>query len=457
MTADLGAVLAAAAVFTACAVCLLPDRRSSPAPADPAAGLAEMVAAAAAQVGGTGNVVAVELTDTELRLFRLSGAANRGRGRRSRWWTVDRPEDLAAGRAVVVGHGLTLLPVGRSAAGVVLVNLDAVGTMSVTGPEASVVPLVTHYRELLAADRDEVEVVGWDEQPDQVEPARRTIVGCPSPPVGGWPVRVAGSRLELPVLDLIIDSPVSDPPPPVVVGEAEPVPAVRLLGPLELGDDLDGLAGRGRQLIAYLASHRDGVTEERLRTVLWDRPPTRGTFNNLISSTRSALGALDGEAVLPRLGPDRRYRLAPTVGTDLERFEQLAADGCGAEALGLVRGEVFDEGRLDWASLEGLATWWERRIVDVAHQLARSALADGNLDLAMWAIDQGLRAAPGDEQLFRDRMLAWDQAGNPAAVESAMAELCGHVGGGDPVDLLHPETVAMYRRCGRGHHLPVSG
>ena len=59
---------------------------------------------------------------------------------------------------------------------------------------------------------------------------------------------------------------------------------------------------------------------------------------------------------------------------------------------------------------------------------------------------QGLRAAPGDEILYRDRMLACDVAGNPAGVETVMDELCEVVEALEPYDELHPETLVLYER-----------
>ena len=74
------------------------------------------------------------------------------------------------------------------------------------------------------------------------------------------------------------------------------------------------------------------------------------------------------------------------------------------------------------------------------------ALELGDADRALAAVATGLRAAPCDEQLYRDRMSAWDVAGNAAAVEAVMAELRMQLEV-DSVDDLHPDTVAVYRRC----------
>lgn len=264
-------------------------------------------------------------------------------------------------------------------------------------------------------------------------------------------VLIPPRRSKPPALTLDIDHTTHRPAVAVVASASAPL--VRLLGPLGCDPPFDQVSRRGKELVAYLASHPDGGTEDRLRAVLWDRPPTRGSFNNLISAVRTTLGTIDGEVALPHLGADRRYRRAASVTTDLARFAALVAEGEDAAALELVRGCVFDEGRLDWAAVDGTAGWWERSIVDAAHRLGRRCLTDGDVDGALSAAAKGLLAAPGDELLFRDRMLAWDHAGNPAAAESVMAELCAHLGGADPAEVLHPETLEVYRRCGRGRVL----
>ncbi|HSH22576.1 MAG TPA: hypothetical protein VK975_00750 [Acidimicrobiales bacterium] len=119
-------------------------------------------------------------------------------------------------------------------------------------------------------------------------------------------------------------------------------------------------------------------------------------------------------------------------------------------ALGMVSGRPFDEVLgFEWAHRDGLVAAAERRVVFTAHRLAEDALADGELELGEWAACQGLRAASGDEVLFRDRMLVAHAAGNTTAVESVMDELRAHLDGEDPLDALHPDTVELHHRLGQ--------
>lgn len=227
---------------------------------------------------------------------------------------------------------------------------------------------------------------------------------------------------------------------------------VEVLGDVRvsLGGESLVMGRRVLDLVAYLAVHPEGVGEERLRTAVWPDGVARGTFNNTVSTVRSALGTVEGRLLLPTLGEDRRYRLDPGVTCDLAMFTALPSDAGLHEldaALSLVRGRPFDAAAgFEWAWREGFVALAERSVAAVAHRAAVAHLDNGDADAALAAVDAGVRAAPCDEQLYRDRMRAWDLAGNAAAVESAMAELRAQLDV-DSVDALHPETVAVYRRC----------
>ena len=69
----------------------------------------------------------------------------------------------------------------------------------------------------------------------------------------------------------------------------------------------------------------------------------------------------------------------------------------------------------------------------------------------------GLVAAPADETLYRDRMRAHDQAGNPAGIATVMSELQHAVEDIEPWDAIHPETVALYQQLIRGRRRSAGG
>ncbi|MGH9082100.1 MAG: hypothetical protein ACRDWN_02025, partial [Acidimicrobiales bacterium] len=196
------------------------------------------------------------------------------------------------------------------------------------------------------------------------------------------------------------------------------------------------------------------------------------------SAARRSLGrSLAGGDHLPR--SHGFLRLAPSVGTDWGRFARLAgsSDPAGwAEAMSLVRGRPFEGLRSpDWAVLEGVAARIEDVVVQTALRLADARLVADQGHDAEVAVRQGLLVSPYDERLYRRLLEAADCQGNPAGVESAMAELLRLVGGDgsgtgpgavatrpanrllDLAAWVHPETARLYRaltrrrcRVGRG-------
>src|SRR5207253_7740378 len=125
-------------------------------------------------------------------------------------------------------------------------------------------------------------------------------------------------------------------------------------------------------------------------------------------------------------------------------------------ALELVRGRPFDVASrgYEWVHVEGFLTTMQNEVAGAAHQLARLCLEAGDAEGARWATRQGLRASPGNEQLFRDEMEAADVAGNPAGIEALMKELAHIVEEDSPLEGLHPETVALYNQLTSGERAP---
>jgi DNA-binding SARP family transcriptional activator len=251
---------------------------------------------------------------------------------------------------------------------------------------------------------------------------------------------------------------------------AESVPPaeldVRVLGPIEIvGAEKTLTRAKSIELVAYLAVHRESVVDaDRLREALWPGRPPGTTLYTTASVARNHLGrATDGEQHLPLLpNGERLYRLGNSVGTDYERFaegvrrakSEAPADAMRTlrAALELVRGRPFDVSSrgYEWAHVEGFITCIENEVAGAAHQLARLCLEVGDADGARWATRQGLRASPGNEQLFRDEMQAADLEGNPAGVEALLSELSHIVEEESPLESLHPETVALYNELTSG-------
>ncbi len=245
-------------------------------------------------------------------------------------------------------------------------------------------------------------------------------------------------------------------------GTAGPEVEVAVLGPVEIrGAVRPFCRSSSRELVVYLAFHRQGARNDVWSTALWtDRCIAASTLHSTASVARNALGrSVSGNDHLPRGG--RRLRLADTVGTDVERFARAAADPDPArwkEALALVRGRPFDGLHLaDWAVLDGTQAEVESMVVDTALKAAGHLLGRGRGDEAEWVIRRGLRASPYDERLYRGLLWAMEIMGNRAGLRSTMAELLCLATDGAGVaapgpgtagqrgsSSVHPETVALF-------------
>ena len=194
-----------------------------------------------------------------------------------------------------------------------------------------------------------------------------------------------------------------------------------------------------------------------MQTALWPRrEPSPKRWWNVLSSTRQALGSThDGQFHFPPTQRGERLALGPTVGCDLnelrdrlrtaEQQDRAATIATLQEGLRLVRGRPFTGRRgYDWANANGMVAHAEAVVSDAAHALATLQLELGDVNGALDATASGLLAAPADEILYRDRMLAHDMAGNTAGIDSALRDLCVALEVEDPCDELHPDTLALY-------------
>jgi DNA-binding SARP family transcriptional activator len=240
--------------------------------------------------------------------------------------------------------------------------------------------------------------------------------------------------------------------------------SVNVLGSVDVIGGKAPLDRRQAELVAFLALHPHGVTDEQIKTALWpDKLPALSTFNNLVSTARTKLGTTDNGDLYVPLAYDGRYLVSPLVSTDLGRFRARVAYARAAtgddqlatlrDAIRLVRGQVFSgvSRGFEWVSTRGLLVSIEAEVVDAAHLLAQLCIARGDLAGAHEAINLGLLVSPLNEVLVRDRMLAFDHAGNPTGVEATMRDLCDAIDVEGPIsnDDVHPETYALYERLTR--------
>jgi DNA-binding SARP family transcriptional activator len=212
-----------------------------------------------------------------------------------------------------------------------------------------------------------------------------------------------------------------------------------------------------RELVVYLAFHREGVRHCEWSLALWpDRSVSLATVHSTASDARRALGRTpDGALRLPCGSP---LRLHPSVVTDVDRFGDLARAGtpeAGLEAATLLRGPPFGGlRRADWAILDGTQAEVETLVVHTVLQAAASLRRDGRAAEAEWIVRRGLLVSPYDERLYRALLRTLAAQGNRIGLRAAMAQLLvvareapgtlwpWDAGG---TDALHPETTELYR------------
>jgi DNA-binding SARP family transcriptional activator len=241
---------------------------------------------------------------------------------------------------------------------------------------------------------------------------------------------------------------------------ASPEIEVSVLGPVAIhGAARPFCRSAAGELVVYLAFHRHAVRNDVWAAALWpDRSVAPSTVHSTASVARRSLGlARDGAEHLPRQG--RHLCLAPTVGTDVDQLDRAARSGDPADwrrALELVRGRVFEGlGRGDWAVLDGTQAEVETMVVDLALKGAAHFLHHGDGHVAEEMIRRGLRVSPYDERLYRALLWAAEVRGDRIGLHSTMDELllraAEREGVGSPAtDLVHPQTLALYRELTRG-------
>lgn len=237
-------------------------------------------------------------------------------------------------------------------------------------------------------------------------------------------------------------------PPAQVNGSPHPMRPVepawcelRLLGPTELwldGDRTDALTPRSLEVLAYLATHRDGVTKDRLDDAVWaGQTPRPGSqrVTAALTKLRAALGdGPDDQPLVPRRAPTHPIRLSDHVGTDLDRalahltnarteppdqqIHQLDA------ALALVRGEPFHDLPVSWAT-----DICQRAIIelqDAALAAARTHRAAGRYDQADQALTAGLALFDPADVLYLERAEVAVARGRPDQVRLIWEQLRRH-------------------------------
>jgi hypothetical protein len=278
------------------------------------------------------------------------------------------------------------------------------------------------------------------------------IVGPSSvltPDGDAWELRPAGIRLtpiglashEVSAVEELLDVPEVAPvdalteldEPPTGPSSQSHELLVRLIGPVRIetaaGASVEFERSKTRELVAWLATHRDRSTRTLARTALWEFDVRDATFANVVSEARRALA----RAVPP---PEGEEWVGRTLTEDLPLHELVRTDAdllthalaaarlaAPGEAIALLRpavellaGMPFEGTSYLWPDPEGIASSLVVLATSAAAELAAQCLAVGDVEGVFAATDRGLRVLPGHEELIGLRMQAHARAGDHAGV-----------------------------------------
>jgi hypothetical protein len=190
------------------------------------------------------------------------------------------------------------------------------------------------------------------------------------------------------------------------------------------------------ELACYLALHRErAVSGESLRSALrpdGSKEQSAKTLRTYLSMLRKALGP----GALPSR-PSGGYQLARAVTTDWERFVGLSQSDDvddALEALSLIRGRPFEgvpSGTYAWAFSEFLVSQMEVAVASLVTRVVDQLVNVGDLERALSAVRQGLRAVAGDYGLWELYLSMATQAG-PGALSRARSEARAALGDDAP-------------------------
>lgn len=235
-----------------------------------------------------------------------------------------------------------------------------------------------------------------------------------------------------------------------------PRPTLLILGPVELVGATGSEPARSRsqllEMCGWLLEHPQR-TASQMATAM---AVAEGTRRSNMSRLRSWLGQdPSGQPYLPD-AYSGRISLHEDVTSDAHAVRLLAGPGVDRVSEGsltaileLVRGAVLaDVAPGQWFWAEELRSDLESTVRDVGVVLSGRALARGDLELARWATQRALVAAPDDELLLAAWIRAEHAAGNDSVVQRLVSRLTlqSRILG---IDLM-PDTVLLCQRVVEG-------
>jgi hypothetical protein len=208
---------------------------------------------------------------------------------------------------------------------------------------------------------------------------------------------------------------------------------VRLLGPVAVisgdGDAAEFQRSKTRELVAWLATHRNRSTRTAARTAMWELDVRDATFSNVVSEARRSLARLveppDGEEWVGRTMTEA-LPLHDLVVTDADLIEQALeaarlqppaqAIATLTPSVELINGMPFEGTSYLWPDAEGITSNLVLLATSAAAELAAHCLSLGDIDGVFRATGRGLQVLPGQEELIGLRMRAHADAGDHAGV-----------------------------------------
>lgn len=216
-------------------------------------------------------------------------------------------------------------------------------------------------------------------------------------------------------------------------GPLHPSVVVHLLGPVAVrtpdGRDAVFERSKAKELVVWLATHRERSTRSSARTALWELDVRDATFANVVSDARRSLARLveppDGDEWIGRTLTDA-LPLHPLVCTDADLVraaQEVARHQLPDQAIATLRSAVelvvgtpFEGTDYLWPDAEGVASQLVMLATSVTADLAARCLEEGDVAGVFEATARGLQVLPGHEELIALRMRAHARAGDRAAV-----------------------------------------
>lgn len=218
--------------------------------------------------------------------------------------------------------------------------------------------------------------------------------------------------------------------PPSSVDSIRPI-QISIFGPVRIvarGEEIkNGLRGKVRELLAFLAMRPQGATWDVIGAALW--PEANGKqanerFRTTLSRLRATLRASTASDAkfVDLIG--ERYVLDPSLfDCDVWRFQSSLTEAVSdsANAKGALQrvadcygGELAEGSYYEWA--EAPREDLRRRVLDALGRLAELHQRDGNATAALSALERAISLDPYVEEVYQRVMAIQAEAGRPDAV-----------------------------------------